>query len=79
MIRHSDRYGLSKAIVKIFRTIADASVLFSVMDDLLILSGENPVLPENRERVNSLFAEIQDRLGEITVTMAEDKHGRIRR
>ena len=79
MSRHSDRYALSKSIVKVHRAIADAMILFQVMDDLLIESGESPVLHENRAHVNAQFEAIQKHLGEITITLAEDKHGRIRR
>lgn len=79
MIRHNDRYALSKAIVKARRTLNDAAILFSVMDELLILAGDDPVLPENRISVNARFNMIWEHLNEIVIILAEDKHGRIRK
>lgn len=78
MSRYSDRYGMSKSLAKAIRALGDAEILFSVMDELLIESGDNPVLPENRQHVNAQFAAIWQNITEIKITLAEDKHGRIR-
>jgi hypothetical protein len=76
--KYSDRYGMSKSLAMAIRALSDAEMLFSVMDDLLIESGDHPVLPENRQHVNAQFAGIWQKVTEIKITLAEDKHGRIR-
>tara|TARA_R110000868_G_scaffold208285_1_gene457725 strand:- start:470 stop:709 length:240 start_codon:yes stop_codon:yes gene_type:complete len=79
MNKHGDRYGLNQSIVKVRRALEDAAILFSVMDELLLLAGDDPVLPENRVSVNARFQMIRDHLQEVVITLAEDKHGRVRR
>ncbi len=68
-----------KSIDKIGKNLTDAYILFSVMDKILAVDNEDQILDENKERVNAELVAIQKHLDEIKITMAEDKHGRIRR
>jgi len=72
------RRDFINAIEKVIKAADAAHILFSVTDDLLIDAGENPMLIQNKDRVISEFAAIYKHLHGIKVTMAEDKHGRVR-
>jgi len=78
LIRHNNRYKLSKAIVTAKRKTGDAAMIFSVFDELLVESGDRPVLAENRAHIDNQFNVIGKAFQEIVITLAEDKHGRIR-
>jgi len=78
MTGHGDRYALSKAIVKAVRSLSDAEMLFTVLDDLLIEVGDAPMLPENKRNVEARFKAVWAEIGEIKIILAEDKHGRVR-
>ena len=73
------RRDFIKSIVKANKCIEDAYILFSVIDELLIMDDDIDILPENKERINADFVAIQKHLQEIKITLAEDKHRRVRK
>lgn len=73
------RCDFIKAIQKASDKLGAARDLFEIIDQLLIDAGYTPLLIENKANVKAQFIKIWQAIQEIKITLAEDKHGRIRR
>lgn len=72
------RKDFIKLILKGAEKLGQAKDLFEVID-FVYEENNVPMLEQNKHRVNACFVAIWQKLGEIKITLAEDKHGRVRR
>lgn len=69
-----DRSEFSRLIKKSRSLLCEADLLLSVIDK----TDTTPMQPANKERIESLIQSVLAEYQEIVITMAEDKHGRVR-